>query len=119
MAELFDSHKIYDVEKFCNEVSETILNQSSALFTGAGTSMQYGGKSWKNLIKTNIPCNSNWSETDYAQYLVLIDENELRKKIAVDLKRFHNKCNKKKKRITKKPESRSIFSFLHNMKSWG
>lgn len=95
MAKLFNSQSVVDVERFCNEVSETILNQSIALFTGAGTSVQYEGKDWKELIASSLPCSPKWSETEYAQYLIL-NGIHLKENIAKYLLSFKNSINTKK-----------------------
>ena len=87
MAQLFDSQSAEAVERFCNEVGETILNQSMALFTGAGTSVQYGGKNWQGLIANSLPASSKWSETEYAQYLIL-NGIQLKENIAKNLLEF-------------------------------
>ena len=95
MAKLFNSLSAEDVERFCNDVSETILNQSIALFAGAGTSVQYDGKDWKELIAGSLPSSPHWHETEYAQYLIL-NGVRLKENIAKSLLDFKSSINLKK-----------------------
>lgn len=71
MAEIYNSNRREELEKFLNIVTEEILQGNMSLFLGAGSSMQYGAPNWNNLISSVYKGFENGSNFDKAQYAEL------------------------------------------------
>lgn len=71
MSQIYNSINPYELEQFCNMVSESILQKKISLFIGAGSSMQYGAMDWTTLIKDIYDCNLDFDNTSKAQYAEL------------------------------------------------
>lgn len=95
MSKIYNSNNPYELEQFCNLVSECILQKKLSLFIGAGSSMQYGAMDWTTLIKNIYECNLDFDNTSKAQFAELngIDIKNKVAKITSDLKIDCNKIN--------------------------